>query len=68
MIKRSQNKKFFSRDNYKVRLFVLTPVSLRYYESTEEVCDGSFVNKSNALLLIVASSWQIERYNISRSH
>lgn len=37
MTKRSQNKKFFTRGNYKQRVFVLTPCFFKYYEVLGEV-------------------------------
>ncbi|VDQ04000.1 unnamed protein product [Trichobilharzia regenti] len=47
MTKRSQNKKLFGRDNYKLREFVLQPYCIRYFE----VSGGSRGKEKGQLLL-----------------
>ncbi|PAA69305.1 hypothetical protein BOX15_Mlig029197g1, partial [Macrostomum lignano] len=36
LLKKSQNRHFFTRDNYKRRFFVLSPMSLQYFEPSDE--------------------------------
>lgn len=37
MLQKCQTKKFFSRPNYKLREFVLTPTYLKYYDASGNV-------------------------------
>ncbi|VEL25108.1 unnamed protein product [Protopolystoma xenopodis] len=50
MAKRSQSKKLFSRDNYKLREFVLTPYCIKYFEVSGGI---AYVEDS------VSTSWSI---------